>query len=214
MNYIQLTTQMESIRWGEEAEYVKQKNSKKRKRVEVDSNNLIYAVGNEIHFTAGIDTLSIELIIKEITTIIHNHDSNEKLTITYIVDSPGGCVTSVLKFVDFIRMAKTKYPCVEFVSVITGLVASAGTIMCIVADKRYMTKNSHAMIHELSAGKMGKYTHLVSHTEFLTKLHDILLDIYLERSNKKKEDLVELLKNETWFNAKQYKQFGFVDDLK
>lgn len=204
---------MKPIIWGEERfEYVQQNNSKKRKAIEAD--NLIYTVGNEIHFTAGIDVLTIELVIKEITTLINKHDSDEKLTITYIVDSPGGCVTSVLKFVDFIRMAKERYPYVEFVSVITGLVASAGTIMCIVADKRYMTRNSHAMIHELSAGKMGKYTHLVSHTSFLTKLHDILVDIYLEKSQQQKERLIDLLKNETWFSAQQYKEFGFVDDIK
>lgn len=204
---------MKPIIWGEERfEYVQQNNSKKRKAIEAD--NLIYTVGNEIHFTAGIDVLTIELVIKEITTLINKHDSDEKLTITYIVDSPGGCVTSVLKFVDFIRMAKERYPYVEFVSVITGLVASAGTIMCIVADKRYMTRNSHAMIHELSAGKMGKYTHLVSHTSFLTKLHDILVDIYLEKSQQQKERLIDLLKNETWFSAQQYKEFGFVDNIK
>ena len=209
---------MELIKWGDDrVEYIKQKNSNKRKAVIPDS--LIYTIGSEIHFTATIDSMSIEQIIKEITTIIHTaqddyRNSGDKLTITYIVDSPGGSVISVLKFVDFIRLAKTKYPYVEFVSIITGLVASAGTIMCIVADKRFMTKNAHAMIHELSAGKMGKYTQLVSHTGFLTKLHEMLSEIYLARSNKDKEALSDLLKNETWFSAKQYLEYGFIDEIK
>jgi ATP-dependent protease ClpP protease subunit len=211
---------MDSFTWiYETADYVRfNPHNNKRKREEpITADTLIYTVGNEVHFTATIDTVSIELIIKEIMTIIHEHEKenpNEKLTITYIVDSPGGAVSSVLKFVDFIRMVKSKYKFVEFTSVITGLVASAGTIMCIVADKRVMTQNSHAMIHELSAGKVGKYTHIVSHTEFLKKLHNMLIDIYMEKSNKTREELIDLLNKETWFSARQYKELGFVDDVK
>lgn len=211
---------MGHIKWGNiHTEYIKQPNSNKRKRVEATIDQLIYTIGKEIHFTAEINKLTIEQIIKEMTTIIHNsiddhRSANDKLTITYVVDSPGGDVIAILKFVDFIRLAKTKYPYIEFVSIITGLVASAGTIMCIVADKRYMTKYAHAMIHELTAGKMGKYTHLISHTSFLTKLHEMLMEIYLDGSKKGKDELPTLMKNETWFSAKEYLEHGFIDDIK
>ncbi len=179
---------------------------------------MIYAIGNEIHFTAGINKQTVEKIIRKITKIINsNHDkfkdSDEKLEIAYVVDSPGGCVTSILKFVDFIKMTKKKYPYVEFISVATGMVASAGTIMCVCADKRYMTKNAHAMIHELSAGSSGKYQHLMSYSKYLTNLHDALLNIYLEKCSLIKENLEKLLTEETWFNAEEYLALGFVEKL-
>ena len=85
----------------------------------------IYTIGNELHFTAHIDDDTIELAIKKISSIINKNKSKliecsddvnteleyetDKFTITYIVDSPGGSVTSILKFVDFIRMIKSKY---------------------------------------------------------------------------------------------------------
>ena len=195
----------------------------KTAKLQLPEDHMIYAVGNEIHFTAEINKDNIEKMIKQITKIIEKNGEkysgkyrtgDDKLTIAYIVDSPGGCVSSVLKFVDFIQMVKEKHPYVEFISIITGLVASAGTIMCIVADKRMMTKNAYAMIHELSSGRNGKYTHLMSYSEYLCGLHNTLLNIYLNGSPKSKEDLEKILNTESWFNAEQYLANGFVDEIK
>ena len=141
------------------------------------------------------------------------HSSDDKLVITYIVDSPGGCVDSILKFVDFLTLARTKYPYVEFVSIITGFTASAGTIMALVADKRYMTRNASAMIHELSSGSSGMFTHLDSYMKHLKTIHDKLVTVYLDNSKMKKSQVEALLKDETWYDAKAYLKAGFVDKI-
>lgn len=195
----------------------------------------IYTIGNELHFTAHIDDDTIELAIKKISSIINKNKSKliefsddvnteleyetDKFTITYIVDSPGGSVTSILKFVDFIRMIKSKYKNIEFISIVTGLVASAGTIMCVVADKRKMTKYAHAMIHELSGGTGGgvKYTHIKSHAKFVTDLHNALVDIYmssLQKDDSYKQKLEKMLTDESWFNSDEYLKNGFVHEIK
>lgn len=200
-------------------------NNKKRK---LDSNSntikdkydeLIYSIDNEIYFTGSINKNTIAVIIKKITEIINDKkdehfDEEKKLSICYIVDSPGGCVTSVLKFVDFLNIIRSKYNYIEFISIGTGLIASAGTIMCAVADKRYITSNSYAMIHELSSGNIGKFTHLVSHTKYLQQMHDKLVDIYLTKSKMEKDEIEKLLKNESWFNANEYLEKGLVDEIK
>lgn len=190
----------------------------KKKLFEMDD-ELIYSFGTEVHFTGPIDKNSIATVIKEITKVINEknsdeYDKNKKFTVCYIVDSPGGCVTSVLKFVDFLDIVRQKHPNVEFVSIGTGLIASAGTIMCAVADKRYITKNSYAMIHELSSGNVGKFTHLVSYTKYLSQMHDRLVDIYLQKSTMKKDEIEALLKDESWFNAQEYLEKGLIDEVK
>jgi ATP-dependent protease ClpP protease subunit len=210
------------ITWGD-YEPEEKKVKMNDKSVFVDE-KFVYTIGNEIHFTANINKISIQEIIKQITNLIHDHKKksngfdndgeHDKLNIVYIVDSPGGSVTSILKFVDFINVAKKKYPFVEFTSIITGLVASAGTIMAIVADKRYMTKNAHAMVHELSSGNSGKYTEFRSYVKFLDQLHDKLVNIYCDRTKKSRQEIEELLKNETWFSAEDYMKFGFIDEIK
>jgi ATP-dependent protease ClpP protease subunit len=212
-----------SIQWG-----IKRKRERendfdlemdaKRVRMSDIELDLIYTVGNEVYFSAPINKETIAILIKEITKIIHTNkdkfmNEENKLQISYVVDSPGGCVTSILKFVDFLQMQRKKNPYLEFTSIATGLIASAGTIMCAVADKRKMTKNGHAMIHELSSGSHGKYEHLMSYSIFLTSLHKSLLDVYMEIANKSRDEVEKLLRSETWFNAEQYLEYGFVDEI-
>lgn len=199
----------------EELTYTEINGDEKKQKMYLDT--AIYTVGNEIHFTCDINKTSIQVIIKQITDVITEHEKKhgqEPFNLVYVVDSPGGSVTSVLKFVDFIKRTKEKYPYVKFVSVISGMVASAGTIMAIVADERIMTKYSHAMIHELSSGTSNKYTHFVSYTKFLTTLHNCLVEIYCNKSKLDKDTVEKYLNGETWFSAEEYKKLNFVDEIK
>lgn len=179
---------------------------------------LIYECGGVIHFSSKIDKISIEILIKlmskSIDKFYKSNSDDVPYELVYIVDTPGGSVNSILKFVDYIDIAKKKYPNLTFTSIISGMVASAGTTMCVVADKRCMTKNAHAMIHELSSGNIGRYTQLISYTDFLKKLHKCLMDIYLKKTNISPEKLEELLKNDTWYNAQEYLNEGFIDEIR
>ena len=197
--------------------------SKKRKTEksgkETINDILIYTVGeNEIHFAAGINKVTIELLIKEFSDVIakfyKSNDEDDEFTITYVVDSPGGSVTSVLKFIDFLGITKAKYKNIKFISIISGLAASAGTVMSVVADKRYMTKNASAMIHELSSGNMGRFTQLISYTKYLQQLHDSLVNAYLPKCKLAKDELEGLLKNDTWYTPEDYLAHGFIDEIK
>lgn len=179
--------------------------------------SLIYTVGNEIYFTYQVNDESITKIIQEITKIVYRHKKRngkkKKLNITYIVDSPGGSAFSILKFYDFLNVIRKKNPNITFTSVLTGLVASAGTIMCTIADTRLMTRSAQAMIHELSSGTKGKFTELISYTKSLHDMHNKLMDIYLEKCKVTKEELEVLLSKESWFTSSEYLEKGFVDAI-
>ncbi len=188
-------------------------------RAPLDITNSVYSCGNEIHFNCSITKNTIQEIIRQITVIIHKHikkssGDSDPLNIVYIVDSGGGSVSAVLKFVDFVNIVKSKHTFVSFTSIITGSVASAGTTMSIIADKRYMTKNATAMIHELSSGNSGKFTELLSYTKHLQHLHDKMVDIYCEYTKKPRDQIEVLMRNETWFTAEQYLKHGFVHEIK
>lgn len=191
--------------------------NKKRKVYEI-YDPLIYVCDGVVHYSSPVNKITIEIVIKLISNTIEkfykDHDSVDQFELTYVVDTPGGSVDAVLKFVDFIGLTKNKYPNVTFASVISGMVASAGTIMCVIADKRYMTKNAHAMIHELSAGNSGRYTQLVSHTDFLKEIHKCLVNIYIKNTQMSREKIELLLKNDTWYNAEQYLSEGFIHEIK
>lgn len=199
--------------------------------------NCIFIAGNkEIHFNAHVDGDTITRLKKLISIVVNENkdklvkyddgvipygrEKDPPVIITYIVNSPGGSVHDVLDFVDYIGILRNTFVNIKFTSIITGMVASAGTIMCIIADKRQMTRFAFAMIHELSTGlSRANYTRIMTHAEFIKQLHDVLVLIYLECRKiplddiAKRNELELQLKNETWMTAEQYREGGFVDEI-
>jgi ATP-dependent protease ClpP protease subunit len=118
------------------------------------SDKMIYTIDNEVHFTESVNSRTIETLIKKITKLINKNNDKyvggkEKYNINLIIDSGGGGIFALCKFVDFLALTKKKYPYVTFTSIVTGWAASAGTVMAIACDRRLMTRNATYMIHEL-----------------------------------------------------------------
>ena len=216
---------METIYWGIEdnkrkaEDDVNLNDPKKRKLIIIDnSNKNIYTIGTEIHFTDSINKRTIETLIRAVTKLINKHHkeyehSSDKLTITIVIDSPGGCVTSVLKWVDYVNRVKVKYPYVEFVSITTGLSASASTVLACICCKRLSTHHCVHMLHQISSGSRGKYTEMISYGKSLTDLHNMLIDIYMKRCKVTRSELEEILKNETWLRSVEYLKLGLIDEI-
>lgn len=198
----------------------------------------IFIAGNkEIHFNAHVDGETITRIKKLISIIVDDNidqlvkydsdgnipiekKSDPDFVITYIVNSPGGSVHDILDFVDYIGILRTTYSNIKFTSIITGMVASAGTIMCVIADKKQMTRFAFAMIHELSSGvNRTNYTRIISHADHMKDIHSALTTIYQENRKINVDDVVEMNKledqliRETWMTATQYKNLNFIDEI-
>jgi ATP-dependent protease ClpP protease subunit len=190
---------------------------KKLKLIE-DKDKMIYALDTEIHFTEQITKITIETLIKKITKVINKyHDeyvgTDKKLNITFVIDSPGGCLSSTFKFIDFIMSTKKKYPYIEFTSVITGSCCSGASLITVIADKRQMTRLASVMIHTLHAMKTDFYDHLMSYSDHLQTQHEKMVKIYLDHSNCTRKQLETFLTNETWFDPETYLKLGFIDEI-
>jgi len=199
--------------------------------------SIFIAGEREIHFTAHIDTETIarmkkliSVIVEESTDSLVRYQDDKKVpeerskdpdvVITYIVNSPGGSVHDVLDFVDYISILRATYANLKFRSIITGMVASAGTTMSVIADKKQMTRFAFAMIHELSTGiNRTNYTRIITHADFCKDIHRMLLTVYQEGRKISMDNLEELAKledmliKETWMNAEQYLALGFIDEI-
>ena len=197
----------------------------------------IFIAGDrEIHFNAQIDNVTISRMKKLISIIVNdnkeflikskdNHQEDHSIKdpdviITYIVNSPGGSVIDILDFVDYIQLLRRTYINIKFTSIITGMCASAATIMCIVADKKQMTRFAFAMIHELSTGlNRTNFTKAVNHTTFIKSMHHALITIYNEARGINMDNQIEIAKledmmlRETWMTATEYMNHSFIDEI-
>lgn len=203
----------------------------------------IFIAGNkEIHFNAQIDNETISRMKKLISIVVNENkeylikntsdkssgsdtNTNKKVkdpdvVITYIVNSPGGSVIDILDFVDYIQLLRKTYSNIKFTSIVTGLCASAATIMCVIADKKQMTRFAFAMVHELSTGlNRTNFTKAIGHATFIKSMHNALITIYNEFRGISMDNKTEIAKledmmlRETWMTASEYMSHGFVEEI-
>lgn len=137
----------------------------------------------------------------------------KKTIIKFFIQSVGGLVYEAFRFMDIVDMFVNCSP-IEIHTYIVGYAFSAGTLIASIGSKRYATKRSHVMIHELFGGMEGNYTQLKSRFQNLDRLHDGIIHAYLTINRlKSREEIEKLLKEETWFTAQEYYEQGFLDDV-
>lgn len=124
------------------------------------------------------------------------------------IQSFGGSLFHTLYIIDLIQNLET--PIYTYVD---GFAASAGTLMSVVGKKRFMTKHSLMLVHQLSGGVQGKYSEIKDESENVEVLMNLILDIYLEKTKLDKKSLIDLLHHDLWLNSEKCLSYGFVDEV-
>jgi len=123
------------------------------------------------------------------------------------IQSEGGSLMNTFYVVDLINNLET--PVYTYVD---GYVASAGSLISVVGKKRYMTKNSFIMIHQLSSSLgEGKFNDLDDNMDNLNKFMDTLRNIYLDKTKIPIDNLNNILEHDLWMNSKESLDYGLVD---
>jgi ATP-dependent Clp endopeptidase proteolytic subunit ClpP len=94
---------------------------------------------------------------------------------------------------------------------IEGIAASIATIIALGADEVVMAENSLFMIHNAWGGAMGEAKDMRKTAETLDKISGELTDIYRKKTGLSYEALQEMMDEETWLNAEEAYDLGFVD---
>lgn len=132
----------------------------------------------------------------------------EKTPIHLHIQSFGGSLFHSLYLVDLIQNLET--PVYTYVD---GFAASAATLLSISGKKRYISKNSLMLIHQLSSNSAGKYSELKDESENLDVLMDFIMNHYLTNTKISKSELLSLLKRDIWLNSSSCLKYGLVDEI-
>lgn len=164
--------------------------------------------------------------IHEVTQAIHNinyHDEKveaelaslpsmnyERPPITFYIDSYGGQVYSALGLVDQMKLSKTPIH-----TVVTGCAMSAGQLIAMSGHKRYCTKNSTFMVHQLASWVGGKLDAITDSVTELDRLNKILMDLTLDMTSIDQERLLSVYeKKQDWYiDSTQAKRLNIVDEI-
>lgn len=96
---------------------------------------------------------------------------------------------------------------------IDGFVASAASLIAVSGKKKFMTKHSFMLIHQLqsqSSGRLNEMKDEIINLDFFMKNAK---DIYYQNSNITVEILEKLLLDELWIDAEQCLRYKLVDAI-
>jgi ATP-dependent protease ClpP protease subunit len=170
------------------------------------SNNNIYFYGPiTAESSRELDNALIEL--DRNSKIFSNNFKIDPPPINLHIQSEGGSLMNTFYVVDLINNLET--PVYTYVD---GYVASAGSLISVVGKKRYMTKNSFIMIHQLSTSLgEGKFNDLDDNMDNLNKFMDTIRNIYSEKTKISIDELNDILDHDLWMNSKESLDYGLVD---
>lgn len=123
----------------------------------------------DVYLTEGIEEPSY---YNELCHVLRTADEGD--TVTLHINTPGGMVDSAFMIIDAIKASKAKVT-----GALSGTVASAGTMIALACDEINAADHLSFMIHNYSAGMMGKGHEMKARQEFMDKsLNEAFKDFY------------------------------------
>jgi ATP-dependent Clp protease protease subunit len=177
--------------------------------------NSVHSVNNHIYFNSEFNKKSVELLCSKITAI---NDEFEKMTHNKLVEvirpkpiylhitSYGGSLFHCFKAIDAVNRSK-----IEVHTVVEGYAASCGSLLAVIGRKRYMGRYSSILMHQLSAGAIGKYQELEDSYLNCKMLMDQIKSIYEQHTKMTREEIEEQLTHDSWWNYETCLIKGVVD---
>jgi ATP-dependent protease ClpP protease subunit len=176
-------------------------------------NSYIYSHLNHIYFNNNItQTTAFELnkelrnVETKLKTIAVTLSSDIKPIYLHLT-TEGGEIYAAMSIIDCIKSIT-----IPVYTVIDGFVASAGTLISLAGEKRFICKNAYMLIHELRSGFWGKMTSIDEEYSNLKKLMIHITQIYIENTKISKKEIENILKKDISWNAKECISKGLVSE--
>src|SRR5699024_4536304 len=96
---------------------------------------------------------------------------------------------------------------------ITGVAASAASIIAMGADKVTMSPTASLMIHNVSLMTSGDHNDMQHASNTLKTLNKTVANAYMDKTGMTQDELLGLMENETWLEANEAKEKGFIDEV-
>ena len=124
------------------------------------------------------------------------------------INSYGGDVLNGIGIYNILRGRKERVT-----ARIISYAMSMGTAVAMGADVVEMPENGFFMVHDPSAGRYGTSEDMEKAAALLTSVKEELVSIYHRKTGLPKEQISDLMAEETWLTAQEAFDLGFVDKL-
>lgn len=96
---------------------------------------------------------------------------------------------------------------------IKSLAASAASVIAMAGDKIRIAPTAQIMIHNASMGAQGDHRSMEQASDLLKVIDRSIVNAYVIKTGKTEEELLSMMAKETWMNAQDALEHGFVDEI-
>ena len=194
--------------WGEKQSLKKKnaQNTPTEKHISVHENKIYYYAGVNRDSSVELNKKIGELESKALT--LSNNLSILPPSIKLFINSGGGSLTAGISSMDTILRCK-----VPVETYVDGFCASAATFLSVVGEKRFMSRNSYMLIHQLSTNFWGKYSEFEDEKQNLDLMMKTIKRVYKEHTKVPEKKLDEILKHDLMWDAEKCLQYGLIDEI-
>ena len=194
--------------WGEKKPSQKKsaQGTSPDKHIAVHENKIYYYAGVNRESAAELNKKTGELESKSLT-LGYNLDIDPP-TLKLLINSGGGSITAGISSMDTILRCK-----VPVHTYVDGFAASAATFLSVVGEKRFISRNSYMLIHQLSGNFWGKYSEFEDEKQNLDLMMKTIKDVYKKHTKLPMKKLDEILKHDLMWDANTCLKYGLVDEI-
>ena len=159
----------------------------------------------QVFLSGVIDTEKAHDIVTKLTAL-DAYDTGAPIVLW--INSPGGSVIDGFAIIDATTGMKS-----PVITIINGQACSMGGIISIFGAKRYMTKNSIWMAHDMQSGNYDYITKAEYRFEISKKLQSKAMQMFREKTKLSEKDLEQSRHGELWLDAEECQAKGIVEDI-
>ena len=169
---------------------------------------------NKIYFYSGVNRNACVELNKKIGELETKSLTLSKTlgilppSIKVFINSGGGSIVSGIASMDTILRCQ-----VPVETYVDGFSASAATFLTVVGKKRYMSRNSYMLIHQLSSNFWGTYANFDDEKKNLDLMMKTIKDIYKKYTKLPMKELDQMLKHDLMWDAKTCLDYGLIDEI-
>lgn len=156
----------------------------------------------EVYDYWGLEATSPNKVMKQLSEVEAAEDIN------VVINSTGGDVWSGSEIYTALKEHQ------GHVTVkIVGIAASAASFIACAGDTVKMSPTGQFMIHNAAFINQGDHQAMSKGAEVLQVTDESIRNAYKLKTHLDDEQLIEMMDKETWLNARQAKECGFVDEV-
>jgi ATP-dependent Clp protease protease subunit len=137
-----------------------------------------------------------------------NKQESEKVPIKIFINSNGGCVNSVMNFINIVKLSKT-----PVYTIAMGKAFSSGALLLMSGHKRFIFENTEALVHDGSTGAFGDTSKVMDSLERTKKLEDRVKKYILANTKITPKLYEKNYRKDWWLFSDEIIDLGIADKI-